>query len=105
MTLDATRSGTHYADGKAINESMFNRKELNIGEQTPDGRTAIFRFIADGGQIFPPKDSCVINITSSYSGTPNGAFAGEISNCTVHSAGIDYNISSLIFIMRGVPSQ
>jgi hypothetical protein len=105
MILDATQSGTHYADGKAINESMFNRKELNIGEQTPNGRTAIFRFLADGGQIFPPKDSCVINITSSYSGTPNGVFAGEISDCTVHSAGIDYNISSVIFIMRGVPSQ
>lgn len=105
MTLDATQSGTHYADGKAINESMFNRKELNIGEQTPNGRIAIFRFIADGGQIFPPKDSCVINVTSSYSGAPNGVFAGEILDCTVHSAGIDYNISSVIFIMRGVPSQ
>jgi len=105
MILDATKSGIHYADGKAINESMFNRKELNIGEQTPNGRTAIFRFLADGGQIFPPKDSCIINITSSYSGTPNGVFAGELSDCTVHSAGIDYNISSVIFIMRGVPSQ
>lgn len=105
MILDATHSGTHYADGKAINESMFNRKELNIGEQTPNGRTAIFRFIADGGQIFPPKDSCVITITSSYTGTPNGAFAGELSDCTVHSAGIDYNISSVIFIMKGVPSE
>jgi hypothetical protein len=105
MTLDATKAGTHYADGKAMNDSMFNQKELNIGEQTPDGRTAIFRFVADGGQIFPPKDACVINITSSYTGTPNGVFAGEISNCTVHSAGIDYNISSVIFMMRGVPSH
>lgn len=103
MTLDATKAGTHYADGKAINDSMFHDKELNIGEQTPEGRTAIFRFVADGGQIFPPKDACVINITSSYTATPNGVFAGEISDCIVHSAGIDYNISSVIFIMRGVP--
>jgi len=105
MTLDATRTGTHYADGKAINESMFHGKKLNIGEQTPEGRTAIFRFVADGGQIFPPKDACIINITSSYTGVPNGVFAGEISDCTVHSAGIDYNISSVIFMMRGVPSH
>jgi|GEM_PF-2329824 len=105
MTLDATRTGRHYADGKAINDSMFHDKELNIGEKTPKGRTAIFRFVADGGQIFPPKSSCTINITSSYTGTPNGVFAGEVSDCTVHSAGIDYNISSVIFMMRGVPSH
>ena len=105
MILDATKSGIHYADGKAINESMFNRKELNIGEQTPNGRTAVFRFLADGGQIFPPKDACIINITSSYTGTPNGVFAGEVSDCIVNSAGIDYNISSVIFVMRGVPSS
>lgn len=105
MILDATKSGIHYADGKAINESMFNRKELNIGEQTPNGSTAVFRFLADGGQIFPPKDACIINITSSYTGTLNGVFAGEVSDCTVHSAGIDFNISSVIFVMRGVPSS
>jgi hypothetical protein len=105
ITLDATEAGIHYADGKAINESMFDRKELNIGEQTPNGRTAIFRFLADGGQIFPPKDACVVNITSSYTGTKDGVFAGEIADCTVHSAGIDYNISSVIFIMRGVPAK
>jgi hypothetical protein len=105
ITLDATKAGNHYADGKAINDSMFKGTKINVGSPTSFGSAAIFRFVADGGQIFPPKESCIINITSPYSGAPDGTFSGEINNCTVRSAGIDYRVSSVKFTMKGVPSQ
>ncbi|OGW38383.1 MAG: hypothetical protein A2Y97_08075 [Nitrospirae bacterium RBG_13_39_12] len=103
ITLDATKTGKHYADGK--NYSVFDEDKVDIGSTTANGFTAIFKFIADGGQIFPPKDFCIINITSPYSGDTEGIFSGEISDCIIHSAGIDYNISSVKFKMKGVPSH
>jgi len=105
ITLDATRAGKHYADGKTINDSMFRGSPLNIGEATSNGITASLKYVADGGQIFPPRDSCTITITSPYSGTPDGVFAGEVSHCVVHSAGIDHTLSSVKFRMTGVPSH
>jgi hypothetical protein len=103
MTLDATRSGNHYVYGKDY--SIFDEDKVNIGESTPDGYRGIFKFIADGGQIFPPKESWIINVTSPYRGNTDGIFSGEISACAVHSSGIDYNISSIKFTMKGVPSH
>lgn len=105
MVLDATKAGKHYANGKAINESMFGRSQLNIGEFSSHGFLASFKYIADGGQIFPPKNSCTIIITSPYTGVQDENFEGEVYDCTVHSAGIDHNISFVKFRMRGVPSH
>lgn len=105
MILDTTKAGKHFADGKAINDSMFGRSQLNIGELSSYGFIASFKYIADGGQIFPPKDSCTIVIASPYTGDQEGIFEGEVYDCTVHSAGIDYNISSIKFRMRGVSSR
>jgi hypothetical protein len=102
MTLDATRTGQHVADGK--NFSILNEDKVAIGEPTPSGLTAIFYFVADGGQIFPPKDTCPIIISSPYTGNSESVFSGEVTNCVVHSAGIDHTISAR-FTMRGMPSH
>jgi hypothetical protein len=105
IALNATKAGNHYVDGKAMTESMFGRSTINIGEPTPNGSTAAFQYIADGGQIFPPEESCTFLITSPYQGSPDGIFAGELSDCVVHSAGINYHIASVKFTVRGVPSR
>lgn len=105
MTLDATRDGRHYVDGKLASDSFMNEEKLRIGESTSRGFTANFQYIADGGQIFYPKDSCDIVVTSPYTGSTGGVFAGEVSDCMVHSAGIDHSISSVKFTMRGLPSH
>ena len=102
LTLDATRTGEHFADGKGY--SIFDEDKISIGESSPHGLTAMLVFIADGGQVFPPKDSCIIVITSPYTGTPDSIFSGEVNNCVVHSAGIDHTISAK-FYMRGTPSH
>jgi hypothetical protein len=105
MTLDVTRMGRHLVDGKAIMGAMFGgSKSAEKGQHSVDEKTAVFRYIADGGQIFPPKDFCSISITSPYTGTPESIFAGEVNNCVVHSAGIDYTIS-VQFRMTGIPPQ
>ena len=98
MTLDATKTGEYLIDGKAMNDRMFSRSQ----DQTP--LEATFQFVADGGQIFPPKETCRMIISSPYTGTPESVFSGEIQNCVVHSAGIDYMISAR-FTMRGASSR
>jgi hypothetical protein len=103
MVLDATASGDHHADGKSY--SVFEEDKVEIGTPTHNGYMAIFKYIADGGQIFPPKDSCTINVTSPYSGETDGVFSGTVSNCILHSAGIDYHIDSVQFTMKGIPSH
>lgn len=105
MTLDATKTGGHYADGKMLSDNFMSKEKIQIGEQTPEGYTASFSWVADGGQIFWPKSSCTITVTSAYTGTPNSVFSGEVRDCPVHSAGIDYTISSVKFVMRGSPSR
>jgi hypothetical protein len=82
MVLDATVSGDHYADGKSY--SVFEEDKVEIGAPTYNGYRAIFKYIADGGQIFPPKESCIITVTSPYTGLPDGTFSGTVSNCIVH---------------------
>ena len=95
ITLDATQIGRHYADGKPA----------KVGQDTPNGRAAELQWIAPGGQIFPAKTGCIIEVTSAYAGTAASVFAGEISQCTVFSAGIDHVLSSVRFTMRGSPSR
>jgi hypothetical protein len=98
MTLDATRHGEYIIDGKAMNDRMFDRSQ----GQTP--LAATFQFVADGGQIYPPKETCRLIISSPYTGTADSVFSGEVQNCVVHSAGIDHTISAK-FTMRGVSSR
>lgn len=105
FTLDATKTGIHYADGKLLSDNFMSSDKIKIGEQTPNGLIASFTWVADGGQIFFPKTSCTINITSAYTGSASSLFSGEILDCQVHSAGIDYNISSAKFSMKGAPAR
>lgn len=105
LTLDATATGRHYADGKAIHDMMFNGGNVQVGQDNGRGRAAVLKWIADGGQVFPPKDGCVIEITSPYTGQPNSVFEGSISGCTVHSAGIDRQLASVKFAMYGASSR
>ena len=98
MTLDATRPGEYIIDGKAMNDRMFDRSE----DQTP--LAATFQFVADGGQIYPPKETCRLIISSPYTGSADSVFSGEVQNCVVNSAGIDHTISAK-FTMRGVSSR
>jgi hypothetical protein len=81
LTLDATQSGP----------------------RTTDGDGTQINWIADGGQVFPPRSTCAVRVTSPYSGS--GPFRGEIDHCVVHSAGIEHTISSVRFVMVGAPSR
>ncbi|HEX2878700.1 MAG TPA: hypothetical protein VHO25_04110, partial [Polyangiaceae bacterium] len=94
LTLDATQTGRHFADGKAIHDSMFNEGPVNVGELVDGARAAVFKWQADGGQIYPPKmgTRCAINVVSPYTGESDSLFIAEISECLVHSAGIDRQI-------------
>ncbi len=105
MRLDATKVGRHFVDGELVSKTWIDRSSLKIGEETPKGRIASFYFIADGGQVFFPKENCTITVTSPYTGTPDSTFAGEVSECVVHSAGIDQKISSVTFVMKGPSSR
>jgi hypothetical protein len=105
IALDATKAGEHRVDGKVMQEAFFTKFKNNPGDQPPvEDNLVKFQFIADGGQIFFPKDSCTILITSPYTGTSDGVFAGEVYNCVVASAGIDHTVSAK-FKMTGVPSR
>ena len=55
--------------------------------------------------MFPPKEGCAIEVASPYTGPPDSVFEGSISGCTVHSAGIDRQLVSVKFAMRGAPSR
>lgn len=98
ITLDTTRTGEYIIDGKAMNDRMFGRSQ----DQTP--LAATFQFVADGGQIYPPKETCRLVISSPYTGNAGSVFSGEIANCVVHSAGIDHMISAK-FTVRGASSR
>lgn len=106
ITLDATQTGTHHADGALLQETfMGDSSKLRIGESSGSGHVASFRWVADGGQIFWPKPSCRITVTSPYTGTASSVFSGEVRDCPVHSAGIDHHISSVTFTMQGAPER
>jgi hypothetical protein len=84
---------------------MFNGGNVQIGQHDGRGRAAVLQWIADGGQVFPPKEGCEIEVTSPYTGDPDSVFQGIISGCTVHSAGIDRRLASVKFAMHGTPSR
>jgi len=105
LTLDATRTGAHHVDGKMLIDNILSSDKIRIGEPAASGPIAAFAWVADGGQHFFPKTSCTITVTSAYTGSPASVFAGEVRDCTVHSAGIDQQIASARFTMRGAPSR
>jgi hypothetical protein len=105
LTLDATVAGRHYADGKAIHDQMFNDAQVAVGAAGSNGRAAVLQWIADGGQVFPPKAGCLIEVTSPYTGAPDSRFEGTISGCTVHSAGIDRQLAGVKFAMHGMSAR
>jgi hypothetical protein len=100
MTLDATKAGEHLVDGKHVQETFMGSSQRGPDQEYKPR----FQYIADGGQVFFPKGFCKIKITSPYTGTPDGIFAGEIENVVVHSAGIDNTLSAKFKIV-GVPSR
>jgi hypothetical protein len=103
LTLDATQTGRHFADGKAIHDSMFNEGPVNVGELVDGARAAVFKWQADGGQIYPPKigTRCAINVVSPYTGEADSLFIAEVSECLVHSAGIDRQIRNAKLRIEG----
>ena len=72
---------------------------------TGNSKATKLLYIADMGQAFFPRESCTIVIVSPHTGTPDSSFAGEVKDCTVHSAGIDHHLSSVTFEMKGFPSN
>jgi hypothetical protein len=90
MVLDATKVGEHFVDGNFVRDTFMGRS----GEESEQENKARFQYIADGGQIFFPEDSCDIIVTSPYTGDPNGIFSGEVKDCVVTSAGIRHTISA-----------
>jgi hypothetical protein len=103
LTLDATRTGLHVASGEAIHAMLFDDQPLAIGVGSAGGSTAVLKWIADGGQVYPPKvgTSCAITVSSPYTGRTEGAFAASIDHCIVHSAGIDHTLRDVKIRVRG----
>ena len=105
MVLDSTKRGRHYVDGQAVADSFMGENRVNVGNPSARGFEARLQWVANGGQIFFPKGDCFINVDQAYTGGADSVFSGSISDCTVHSAGIDKHISSFSFTMRGQPKS
>lgn len=103
LTLDATQTGRHFADGQAIHDSMFNDGPVKVGEMVDGARAAIFKWQADGGQVYPPKigTRCAINVVSPYTGETDSEFVATIDECLVHSAGIDHQLRNVKLRIEG----
>jgi hypothetical protein len=103
LTLDATRTGAHYADAQAIHDMMFNDKPVAVGQLNQGARAAVLMWVADGGQHYPPKlgTRCEITVSSPYTGNDDSEFRAEIAHCAVHSAGIDRTLSSVKLRVKG----
>jgi len=100
MVLDATQVGEHSVDGDFVRDAFMGKSgELSEQEYHPK-----FLYVADGGQIFFPRDSCTVIVTSPYDATPEGVFAGEVKDCIITSAGIHHTLSAQ-FKMVGVSSR
>jgi hypothetical protein len=69
--------------------------------ETKGGRAAILQWIADGGQVYPPKQGCTIEVTSLH-GSNRRRIRGH--DFGMH-AGIDRQLSSVKFAMHGVSSR
>jgi hypothetical protein len=100
MVLDATKVGEHFVDGNFVRDAFMGRS----GGQPEQEYQPKFLYIADGGQIFFPEDSCDIIVTSPYTGDPNGIFSGEVKDCVVTSEGIRHTISAE-FKVIGISSR
>jgi hypothetical protein len=100
MVLDATKAGEHSIDGNFMRDTFMGKS----AEQSEQDHKPRFQYVADGGQIFFPKESCTVVVTSPYTGTADSVFAGEVKNCEVTSAGINHTISAH-FKMVGVSSR
>lgn len=100
MALDVTKAGEHPVDGNYVRDTFMGKSPEALEQENKPK----FQYIADGGQIFFPKDSCTIVVTSPYTGTPDGVFAGEVKDCVVTSAGITHTLSAQ-FRMVGVSSR
>jgi hypothetical protein len=100
MVMDVTKPGEHSVDGNYMRDTFMGRSREEL-EQENKPR---FQYVADGGQIFFPKDSCTLVVTAPYTGTPDGVFAGEVRDCVVTSAGITHTVSAE-FKMVGTSSR
>jgi hypothetical protein len=100
MVLDATKVGEHSVDGNFVRDAFMGK----AGEPSEQDYQPKFLYIADGGQVFFPMDSCTVIVTSPYEGTPDGVFAGEVKDCVIASAGIHHTLSAQ-FKMVGVSSR
>ncbi len=100
MVLDVTKAGEHPVDGNYMRDTFMGRSREEL-EQENKPR---FQYVADGGQVFFPKDSCTLVVTAPYTGTPDGIFAGEVRDCVVTSAGITHTVSAE-FKMVGTSSR
>jgi hypothetical protein len=105
MVLDATKTGTHYVDGPAVQEGFMGGGRIKVGNLGSKGYEAKLEWGAYGGQVFFPKGDCYINVSNAYTGGAGSVFSGSVSDCTVHSAGIDKHISSFDFTIRGQPES
>jgi hypothetical protein len=103
LTLDAGEVGLHRADGDSIHEMMFNDRAVAVGQTQGGARAAVLKWIADGGQVYPPKrgTACDITVLSPYTGRPDSQFRAEIAHCAVHSAGIDHTIADVKLRITG----
>jgi len=100
MVLDATKVGEHFVDGNFTRDAFMGKS----GDPSEQEYHAKFLYIADGGQVFFPRDSCTVIVTSPYDATPDGVFAGEVKDCILTSAGIHHTLSAQ-FKVAGVSSR
>jgi hypothetical protein len=103
LTIDATQTGKHVADGAAIHDMMFEDKPVVVGEMKAKARAAILEWIDDDGQIYPPKigTRCEITVLSAYTGEPGGEFRAEVPRCVVRSIGADHTLSAVKLSLKG----
>jgi hypothetical protein len=101
LTLDATRTGRHIADGFVYLENLFIREKVPVGSDKSGAPQAVFLYIAEGGRIFPPRLTCDIRIRRSYSGGRDIELSGDLPGCTVYSAGEQVMIGPMSFRAAG----
>jgi hypothetical protein len=103
LTVDATQTGKHYADGEAIHDMMFENKPVIVGEMKAGARAAVLQWIDSDGQIYPPKigTRCEITVLSAYTGNPDGEFRAEVPQCLVRAAGVDHALTAVKLTLRG----
>jgi ribosomal protein L37E len=104
MHLDATKTGTHYADGDYAHQGWMGGYS-GIGQSTQMGYVTALYYKAYGGQVFFPDGACRLEVTSAYTGAPGGVFSGVMTGCDTTSAGVQHKLTEVSFTMHGVPSH